>query len=208
VIGLPALWCGAAAAGPSDLKPVTITITALKVKVDATSVSVGPEIFKIINRSRTARVFTLAGQATRRIGAGQSTALAVTIPSGATYVYYSVAPWRPRIVRGAFSVVEPCINPTESTITVRLAEMPIALSQTSVPCGTVTFAITNVGTVVHGFTVIQQNPPRTLAAAPQLQPGQTTDLVVRFAQKGQVGYFCPQTEHTEIYGELGTLTVT
>ena len=84
----------------------------------------------------------------------------------------------------------------------------MVLSQTTVPCGTVTFAVTNVGTIVHSFDLFQQNPSRMLVLGPQIQPGQSVSLVVRFTQKGAVEYVCGEGEHSEEYGEIGYLTVT
>jgi hypothetical protein len=198
----------AALAARSDVKPITVTITQTNVRVSASSAAVGTARFKIVNRSKASRVFMLSGQRTPRIPAGKSANLQVAITSGVPYVYYSVTPGPPRNARGSLSVIELCSNPTDSTVSVQLAERPITLSQSTVPCGSVTFTVTNVGTIVHSFELVQQNPPRTLAMAPRLQPGQTASLVVQFTQRGQVQYFCPETEHTDTYGEFGVLTIT
>jgi uncharacterized cupredoxin-like copper-binding protein len=191
----------------SGANPVTITITDSKVKASAVSVPVGVVLFKIVNKAKVPHVLTLQGKKTPTIAAGKSATLRVAIANKGPYVYYSVGPGKPGALRGALSVFEPCTNPASSTITVKMAEAPEVLSQMTVPCGKVTFALTNAGTVVHSFVLFQSNPPRTLARSPQLQPGQTANLVVQFTQKGQVQYLCAETEHAEDYGENGYLTV-
>jgi hypothetical protein len=197
----------ASVAAQSNANPITITITDSKVKASAVSVPVGVALFKIVNKAKVPHVFTLQGKTTPRIAAGKSATLRVAIVNKGPYVYYSVGPGKPGALKGALSVFEPCTNPTSSTITVQMAEAPEVLSQMTVPCGKVTFALKNVGTIVHSFVLFQSNPPRTLAKSPQLQPGQTANLVVQFTQKGQVQYLCDETEHAEDYGENGLLTV-
>jgi plastocyanin len=198
----------AAAGAQSRANEVTVTITNAKVKVSAVSVPVGLVVFKVVNKAKLPHNFTIAGKATSKIAAGRSATLQVKIANKGPYVYYSVGPGRQGASRGAISVVEPCTHPTSSTVTVQMAETLSVLSRTTVPCGTVTFAVTNVGTIVHSPDLFQANPPRTLARGPELQPGQTASLVVRFTQKGQVEYRCGEEEHDEMYGESVVLTVT
>jgi uncharacterized cupredoxin-like copper-binding protein len=84
----------------------------------------------------------------------------------------------------------------------------MVFSQESVPCGTVTFQVTNAGTIVHAFEIrTPDDPGRVAGHTPPLQPGQSATLTVRFAVKGRADYSCSEYEHDERYGEIGYLAI-
>jgi len=61
----------------------------------------------------------------------------------------------------------------------------ITLAPTRVPCGTVTFVITDTGPLSDSLSIFSEAPP-VFEATPELAPGQTTSLTPRFAAKGAV----------------------
>ena len=63
----------------------------------------------------------------------------------------------------------------------------ITLSQTAIPCGTVTFVITNVGSMLDSLEVFADDP-HARGTTPELEPGQTAWLTIRFAEKGSAYY--------------------
>jgi hypothetical protein len=59
----------------------------------------------------------------------------------------------------------------------------ITVSQSTVPCGSVTFLITNTGPMVDDLHVVAELPLEK-GASPELNPGQTASLTIRFTAKG------------------------
>ena len=130
------------------------------------------------------------------------------IAKSGPYLYYSVGGAGGAARRGVLIVVDPCTKPTSSTVHVEMREAPITLSQTTVPCGNVTFVVTNAGSEVHNLDLFQTNPPRTILHGSPLDPGQTRSFAAHLTVKGSVNYLCGQPEHGEEYGEVGFLTAT
>jgi uncharacterized cupredoxin-like copper-binding protein len=84
-----------------------------------------------------------------------------------------------------------------------MVEFAFQLSQTSVPCGTVTFTVKNIGQAEHDFVV--NGVPN--AATLLVPPGGSTTLVVTFTKSGTYGYICDVPGHDRL-GMVGNLTVT
>jgi hypothetical protein len=202
------LSVGVTSAATPATKPIAVTITESKLSVSSRAVNVGAAVFRVANKGKRAHRFTLGGKSTPLIGAGRSATLRVAIPNKGPYVYYSVAPGRAPTFKGALSVIDPCTKPVASTVSVEMREAPMTFSRTTVPCGTVTFTVTNAGTVGHRFDLFQTNPPRTLLHGALLEPGKTATVSVPLLVKGQVNYLCGEAEHGEEYGEIGYVTVT
>ena len=181
----------AQAAAPTTL---VVTITNAQVRVAQAPVHVGLVTFKVTNKSKTARDFRIAGKRTPRIAAGKSATLKVNVTKTGLVVYSSAG------LRGVLTFVDPCTKPATSTVSVQMAEAAMKLSQPSVPCGSVTFTVTNAGTIVHSFRIAGRQTP-------QIQPGQTASLTVQLATKGRVFYSCAEPEHDEMYGETGWIDV-
>jgi hypothetical protein len=132
--------------------------------------------------------------------------LTVALPTGGALLAVAYDARHNHLVSGGLTIVVPCTNPATTTIEVHMNEAPIVLSQNSAPCGTVTFIITNDGTVAHQFEIAQPDQPGVVAGlGPLLQPGQTATLTVDLAAKGRASYLCAVPEHLEDYGEGGSL---
>jgi hypothetical protein len=136
----------------------------------------------------------------------------VTFRRAGTFLYGS-GPFR-----AAFTVEPPptaaaapappagCPAPTRTTVTVTIEDGRFRFSQTTVPCGIVTFVVTNRGDVdgedeVDGLVLsVPGGVGRSLAK------GQTASLVVALAP-GRVDYTAGNYEKN-YDGEYGTLVVT
>jgi hypothetical protein len=123
------------------------------------------------------------------------------------YRYVSTAAAGTGRLSGFLGVLPPCTNPVTSSVSASITLGQITLSQTTIPCGTVTFTVTNTDMAnVHDLNFALPTLPRGVAFGPHLRPGQSATMVVNFPYKGTVYYFCSQTEHDE-NGESGDLTV-
>jgi plastocyanin len=77
-----------------------------------------------------------------------------------------------------------------SQVSVKLSEWRVELSQASVAAGTVTFAITNAGSIPHGFEVEGKGIEKEIAT---IQPGATDTLTVTL-KPGTYEVYCPVGE--------------
>jgi uncharacterized cupredoxin-like copper-binding protein len=94
-----------------------------------------------------------------------------------------------------------CSNPTATTVTAEEFDFGFKLSQTTVPCGPVTFNQTNTGGTAHDFAINGVNP-----AGAVINTGQNTTNTWTLAP-GTYGYICDIPTHQQL-GMAGTLTVT
>jgi hypothetical protein len=187
---------------------VAVTLTDTKLKLAPATVPLGSVVFEIANSGRNPRSFRIGGKRTPAIAAGESAALRVVFTRTGPALYSSVGQGSAAPLKGALNVIEPCTNPTASTVTVQISEAPETLSQAAIPCGAVTFVMTNVGTVVHNFYVFPIDAPHAGATtSPDVKPGQTLRVTVHFTSKGEVVYGCSLYEHGEQYGETGSFRI-
>jgi uncharacterized cupredoxin-like copper-binding protein len=87
----------------------------------------------------------------------------------------------------------------QATITVTAIEFKFKLSTTSAPKGSVTFKLVNKGKTIHDFKI---NGKKT----PQIGPGKSATLTVKFAKAGKFPYLCTVPGHAAA-GMKGTFTV-
>jgi uncharacterized cupredoxin-like copper-binding protein len=189
---------------------VTVTITSSSILLAPMQVPAGTVVFKIANKGKIPRNFKIAGKSTPTIAVGKSATLRVALPKSGTYLYLSFGKGHTAGRSGVLTVVDTCTNPASASVTVQMQEAPMKLSRQTVPCGTVTFVITNAGTIIHTFQIDVPNSTGVVAPGgqgPRLDPGQTASITVRFTTKGSAFYRCSETEHDEQYGETGSLTV-
>jgi hypothetical protein len=83
----------------------------------------------------------------------------------------------------------PCSQPATTTVAVRMDHdgTGITLSRTTIPCGTVTFVVTNVGALDDSLQVFADYPGAR-GTTPELGTGQTAKLTIRFTEKS-VAYY-------------------
>jgi hypothetical protein len=92
---------------------------------------------------------------------------------------------RSRRLTAAIHLFEPCSDPSATTVDVQIdhAAGGLTLSPTTVPCGTVTFDVTDVDTTNVRLFVSTNAPPLS-GLTTQLNPGGTTTLTVDFPTTG------------------------
>jgi uncharacterized cupredoxin-like copper-binding protein len=86
-----------------------------------------------------------------------------------------------------------------TTVTVKMKEFKFILSKQTVPHGTVTFKLVNIGKLAHDMRIAGKT-------SKLIQPGKTGTFVVTL-KKGKLTYNCPIAGHTAA-GMKGKLTVT
>jgi hypothetical protein len=186
------LWvagAGLSAAARADPAPtrVTVTIRTSAIVFAPRYVPSGAVAFTVFNRTRGARDFGVGARRTRAIAAGRSTRLTLALASNGERTFSSLATAGSRTkglvprVTGALYLFEPCKHPAATTVEVSISTSTagLMLSQTMVPCGTVTFAVTDVDTTGVSLLVTTALPPLA-AETNELDPGGTATLTVRF----------------------------
>jgi hypothetical protein len=203
---LGAFAAEASGGAPPQPAIVSVTLRDADVTLNPSSVIAGTVVFKIANKGRMARDFEIGGNKTPAIAAGKTATLRTRF-AGHPYRYVSVGERGTDRLTGFLGVFPGCPNPTATTVTVDIKFGDISLSQTTVPCGTVTFEVTNTDvSLIHDLNFAQPTKASGDLHGPRLRPGQSTKIVVNLLYKGQVFYFCREYEHDE-NGETGLLIV-
>jgi hypothetical protein len=192
---------------------VPVTLRNSSLTVDASTIPVGPVIFVVRNRASVGRTFAIAGKTTAKIQPGKSATLSVSLGAAGLQEYSSAGRTRSSLLNGSVQVIQPCVNPVASTATVTLGQDQggLTLSSSSVPCGAVTFVVTNVGKLVDDLHVFVDLPGEK-GATPELNPGQTARLTITFTAKGRAylesGDYPPaEPEFGGDFGEQGQLAI-
>jgi uncharacterized cupredoxin-like copper-binding protein len=179
----------------------------------------------------SANQFSCLGRATPTIQPGKSATLTLTLKKG-KYEYLCTVPGHASAgMKGLFGVgvtvtkasapkpvVTPttggsggstpgatCKSPTSSTVTVSSFDFGYTVSPSSVPCGTITFTVTNTGNADHDFVVeglIGQDGRTNILGTGQTQTISTSSLT-----PGTWTYYCSVPTHRGL-GMEGKLTVT
>ena len=101
---------------------IAVTMTNAQLKLEPAMVLAGAVVFKIANRGRVSRNFTIAGKTTQQIAAGRSAKLTVELTRKGSYSYFSVRRDRPGRLTGLLEVLLPCTNPATTTDSVQMAQ--------------------------------------------------------------------------------------
>jgi uncharacterized cupredoxin-like copper-binding protein len=88
---------------------------------------------------------------------------------------------------------------SKATVTVTATEFKFKLSKTSAPKGSVTFKVVNKGKAPHDFKIAGKKTP-------QIAPGKSASLTVKFAKVGKFAYLCTIPGHAAA-GMKGKFTV-
>jgi hypothetical protein len=170
-------WCqpfSAKAATTPTSTTVVVTVTDTHVKLSRVSVPPGLVVFDVGNRGRHRHRFQIAGNATPQLASGQTATLKIVFVRGGSYRFGSVglpsgvlkvtpvaaAPSQGPASTGQTTTTsaQPCANPTSSTVTVTMTDKPVpdgySFSPATIPCGTVTFVLTNNGRLGHGLELM------------------------------------------------------
>ncbi|HVA87923.1 MAG TPA: hypothetical protein VNF73_16575 [Candidatus Saccharimonadales bacterium] len=187
-VGLVAATCwvpaGAHAATPTR---VTATITNSRIVLAPSYVPAGTVVITVVNRTKDRRDFGVGARRTGAIAARHSERLTVTLSGSDARLFSSVAAAGSRHLTGgsrrltaALHLYEPC-GASARTVQVRIdaAAGGLTLSPTKVPCGTVTFDVTDLDSPNTRLLVSAGAPPRS-GLTTQLNPGGTATLTIRF----------------------------
>jgi len=195
-----------------DSSTILVTMKNATLRLTAVTVPAGVVIFRIRNRGLIPRNFTVAGQSSRQIAPGGSATLVVDLVAIGFQTYSSVSRGRSHRIAGLLNVLEPCTTPATTTVGVQMAQDRggITLARSTIPCGTVTFVVTNTGTLVDSLKVFA-DLAQGQGLTPQLMPGQTASLTVRFTVKGiayyESGIYTPGEPELGDYNEGGQLAI-
>jgi uncharacterized cupredoxin-like copper-binding protein len=196
-------------------KPSEFKFTLSKKKIPA----VGTVVFKVFNKGKIGHDFTINGKKTPLIAPGKSATLTVVFKKKGSFVYKcSVKGHASAGMIGSFGVavttVTPppppttttpqvaCSSPTATTVQVEEFDFGFNLSQTTVPCGSVTFVQKNTGATAHNFHL--QGVANAVGAL--IDPGKSTTMTVNLTP-AKITYICDVSHHDEL-GMIGQLTVT
>lgn len=211
---------GSAATGASA-RPETFTPTVVMTITDKTldfrptsglapgTVPDGKVSFKLDNKARSWRSFTIQNKSTRQIGPGKSSTLTVSLPGAGEYYYSVGAPNLDSTVNGIVTAVDVCTHPQKTNVVVKLLEGPLVSSPERVHCGTVTFILKNTEKGDDSFEV---SLPGTTQPAPEsptgeIKPGKTLRLTVHYRFTGIVSFGSNEPFRNTEYNEFGALAI-
>ena len=181
-VGLAAtgLWAPAAARAATPTR-VTATITNSRIVFSPSFVPTGTVVITVVNRTKDRRDFGAGARRTGAIAAGRSARLTVTVSGSGERQFSSVAAAGSRRLTAALHLFEPCSDASATTVSVQIDKSAggLTLSPTTVPCGTVTFDVTDVDAPYAALLVSADAPPRS-GMTPELNPGGTATLTVHF----------------------------
>jgi plastocyanin len=186
--------------------------------LSAKSVMIGNVTFKVVNRGKLKHSFTIVGSKTPVLAPGRSATITVAIVDAGTYPFSSTVKGQ-SAMRGTLTVTAPepkasgaatiplqqgageptvkpadapCASPAATSVKVQMVDFGFILSQTTIPCGTVTFNIQNTGQAAHTFDVqfTTASGIKGFFGAKTLLGGETDTEVVTYTRTGTFQYQC------------------
>jgi hypothetical protein len=183
--------------------PVAVTLTDTTLTLSRTTVPAGLVVFEIRNRGKHRHEFEIAGNATPKLASNRSTILRIVFERGGSY-RFAARGLRAGVLHVAAaktagsaaptstgsnttSSPQPCTNPSTTTVTVTITDKYVpdgwSFSQATIPCGTVTFVLTNMGKVQHGLRLMDP-AGQILPPNPGVGPSQTLSITVNLRYRG------------------------
>jgi uncharacterized cupredoxin-like copper-binding protein len=218
------------AAGPAAGKTqagkataITVIMTEYRFKLSKIkNIPLGKVVFTVVNKGKIPHDFKIAGKRTKMLAPGKSQTLTVTFTKKGSYAFVCDITGHARLgMKGTLGVatapVTPpptttsatgtaCTGTAQTTVNVEEFDYGFRLSQSTVPCGTITFVMTNTGTVPHDF-IFYGVTPAASGAGPVLDPGTSKSMTVTVTHAGSYDYICDLPHHSDL-GMVGKLTVT
>jgi hypothetical protein len=187
-VGLAAagFWAPAGAHAATPAK-VTATITNSRIVFAPSYVPTGTVVITVVNRTKGRRDFGVGARRTDAIAPARSTRLTVTFSGSGQRQFFSAAAGSrhsagvsPHLT-AALHLFEPCSDPATTTVDAQINHSAggLTLSPATVPCGTVTFDVTDVDTANVRLIFSAEAPPLS-GLTTQLNPGGTATLTVNF----------------------------
>jgi hypothetical protein len=194
---------------------VVMTVTDTTLNFRSTSglapatVPDGKLSFKLENKARSWRSFTIQNKSTRQIPPGKSATVTVRLPGAGQYYYSVGAEDVDSTVNGIVTAVDVCTSPRKSNVIVKLAEAPLVSSPEQVHCGTVTFILKNTEKVDDSFQVSLPGTTRPAPESPtgEIKPGKTLRMVVHYRFKGIVSFGSNEPFRNTEFNEFGALAI-
>jgi len=188
VLGTAAALLAPAVAPAATPTSVTATITNSGIVLAPSYVPTGTVVITVVNRTKRRRDFGVGAQRTGAIASGRSEQLTVTLSGNGERRFFSAAfagssqtTGGSRRLTAALHLFEPCSDPSATTVGVQIDESAggLTLSPAAVPCGAVTFEVTDVDTPNARLLVSADAPPLS-GLTTQLNPGGTATLTINF----------------------------
>jgi hypothetical protein len=104
------------------------------------------------------------------------------------------------LIAGVTMAAMPAFRRDPAEVSAKLSEWTIQLSETVVPAGPVSFTVTNMGSIPHGFEVEGKGVEKEI---PTIKPGETATLTLRLTA-GDYEVYCPVGGDS--HKKLGMLT--
>jgi hypothetical protein len=183
--------------------PVAVTLTDTTLTLSRTTVPAGLVVFEIRNRGKHRHGFEIAGNTTPELASNRSTSLKIVFERGGSY-RFAARGLRTGVLHVAAnktvgsaaststgstttSAAQPCTNPSTTTVTVTITDKYVpdgwSFSQVTIPCGTVTFVLTNTGKIQHGLSLMDPTG-QILPPNPGVGPSQTLNITVNLRYRG------------------------
>jgi len=227
-----AFTAGPVAAGATTASTIAVTLSSpdeYSIALSKGSVGFGDVTFNVMNKGKkphsfkvctdttySTTAFNCPGKATKALAPGESAVLVVNLVQGIHEYLSDVSRDSQKGMRGGLDVIEvftpdpvdtgaetPCAVPKATTIDVTMFEYGFTLSDLSIPCGTVTFNLSNTGTLEHDFNIARFGGLR--AVSETLGPGTSGSLKV-VLDPGSHAYICDIANHAAL-GQSGSLKV-
>jgi nitrite reductase (NO-forming) len=227
---------------------VTVTVgkpSELAFKLSKSSaLPAGPVTFKVTNKGAithdfkictnpvaTSKANSCVGKVTKRLKAGQTATLTVTLKKAGKYEFLCTVPGHANAgMKGLLGVgvkvtnptptptptpapaattpapapapgASTCASPVATTVTVNEFDFGFTLSPTTAPCGRITFTMMNTGQTVHDFVI-----PGTTMNGGRLNAGQSATVAATIGP-GTYSYICTVEGHDAL-GMVGMFRVT
>jgi uncharacterized cupredoxin-like copper-binding protein len=203
---------------------ITVTMSEYKFKLSKSkNIPKGTVVFKLVNKGKIPHNFRINGKTSKLIAPGKTGSLTVTFKKKGSFAYLCTVTGHAKLgMKGVLGIAtapvttptttttttsaSTCASPQATTVTVSEFEYGFTLSQTTAPCGTITFVMTNNGSIVHDF-ILYGAQPATSGLGPTLNPGQSATMQTVVDKAGAYQYICDVPHHAEL-GMTGTFTVT
>jgi uncharacterized cupredoxin-like copper-binding protein len=203
---------------------ITVTMSEYTFKLSKSkNIPKGTVVFKLVNKGKIPHNFRINGKTSKLIAPGKTGSLTVTFKKKGSFAYLCTVTGHAKLgMKGVLGIAtapvttptttttttsaSTCASPQATTVTVSEFEYGFTLSQTTAPCGTITFVMTNNGSIVHDF-ILYGAQPATSGLGPTLNPGQSATMQTVVDKAGAYQYICDVPHHAEL-GMTGTFTVT
>jgi plastocyanin len=216
----------------AGVSTVRVRITDAKVILGPATVTPGKVVFRIADTGTQAHAFAIGGRSTPMLRHGASAVLTVSLAKAGSYkavartaagkafnaiLAVGAAPQTilpsttPTPTKTSTSTTpaasSACAQPVATTVTVTIVPPKFNFSRTTIPCGTVTFVVTNTGQLTHSLEITAPIGAATIPTNPAIQPGQTQTFTVTMTAKGIYAWQCGEREDNSDEGEYGNLLV-